>query len=510
MANVTDVTGGMHYLLQNDDLVMLQVKNEGGVVATSLVTLDTVNSKLSGAPKTTTISNSYPGGNFDPTGGVVASQAVGRMYNTKSDIIAAVNAVDNGTQSPPSWVLTLFDPLTGFQNTIPVDGQFRPRDTVFTQVVMGDFNGDGLADPMLFYAALEGSHPPKWGMRALTAADPKTEGPLSEGPEFYENAEPVPVTGSIVVGDFNGDGRDEIAMMLTDYQTVAFYSVDPKTLAITPVPDPNNNNQPLAVKLPNLAMKLGHVALAAGRFRNQSPGVTNSDLVVFGQIDKIDGKSADYGYSIVPVLITPGTNGNGSFTAKIVQKTSASVNTPYFRFNDKHGSSGALAQAAQLAYWPQLINEQLVLGIKTNDGASYIEIGSFVQNNKLDDFDWESETERKYSLNLDALQNMWVGNFDNLSSDGSHNAALQIETYELVIDPFNNTWQPHINIFDVDVPSPFSVPLNKKQTGSSTSAITVPESHWLRIRIIRQARMFWCPANSRADPCAWARPPLPG
>jgi hypothetical protein len=72
-------------------------------------------------------------------------------------------------------------------------------------------------------------------------------------------------------------------MLLTDYQTIAFYQVDPKTLVITPVPDPNNNNQPLTVKLPNLNMTSNQVALAAGRLRqcggNGSPAKRTASLM---------------------------------------------------------------------------------------------------------------------------------------------------------------------------------------------------------------------------------------
>jgi hypothetical protein len=71
---------------------------------------------------------------------------------------------------------------------------------------------------------------------------------------------------------------------------------------------------------------------------------------------------------------------------------------------------------------------------------------------------------------------MWVGNFDNLNSDGSHDPALQIETYELVFSLPTFTWQPHINIFDVNVPAPFTVPVNKRgewlqQKSDNTSGV---------------------------------------
>ncbi|MGH7868541.1 MAG: FG-GAP repeat domain-containing protein, partial [Candidatus Dormibacteraceae bacterium] len=367
-------------------------------------------------------------------------------------------------------MLTLAD-STGIQSSAPLDSRFRPSGTVFTQVVMGDFNGDGLADPLVFYASVVSGSQTQWGMRALTAADPTKAGSLKEGPEFYGDTDPVPVTGSIVVGDFNGDGRDEIAFLRTDYHTVAFYSVDPNTLVIAHI-----TTIPLTANLPNgggsfpITMVPGQVALAAGRFRQcggngsacQGNGITNADLVVFGQIDKIENKHAPNGYSVIPIRITPPSS--GAFTASVVPAKNATETDPFFRFPDYHGASGALAQAAPLALWPQQTDEQVVLGIRTEDGASYIQIGSFLPDDgALDTFDWESETEREYGPLFDRLQNMWVGNFDNLDADGkTHNPTWQIETYELVNNPIFNGSIPHINIFDVKIPSPFPTEPPKK------------------------------------------------
>ena len=465
MSKVKDVINGQHVLLQNDDITMLQVSQDHGSVTTSLVTLDTSDSKLSDKPQTTAITKSTYTGAFDPSQGVTASQGTGRMYNTKKDIIALLNAVDS-SDTPPlasdAWMLTLYDPpVGGFQKNIQLESSFKPYGAVYTQLAMGDFNGDGLSDPLVFYLSLNASKI-EWGMKVLTAADPNAEGSLKEGPEFHSSGDPVPVTGSIVVGDFNGDGRDEIAALLTDYQTIAFYTVDPTTLTITQI-----HTVKMGVK-----MVSGQVALAAGRFRNQGSDPTNADLVVFGQIDQKGN-----GYSVIPFKITPTNTSDGTFTVNEVQKANATTDEPFFRFPDYHGAVGALAQAAPLAHWPQQVDEQLVLGIKTKDGASYIEIGTFVQDNTLKTFDWESETERKYEGQVDSLQNMWVGNFDNLDSDGKHSAALQIETYEFTAPIIIPTiFQPHINIFDVNVPSPLLIPVNEKtnwlkQKSDNTSGV---------------------------------------
>ena len=218
-------------------------------------------------------------------------------------------------------------------------------------------------------------------------------------------------------------------------------------------------------------MTPGQVALAAGKFRQcggngsacQANGVTNADVVVFGQINTIDGNAAAAGYSVIPIKITPASGGTPPFTATVALMKDPTQDQPFFRFPNRPSLNGALAQAAPLVYWPQQTDQQLVLGIKCagDYAASYIEIGSFLPDDgALDTFDWESETEQKYELKSDHLENMWVGNFDHQYPDGSHNAGWQIETYELV--GVVNSYYPHINIFNVNVPSPF--PSNPPKT----------------------------------------------
>jgi len=58
----------MHYLLQNDDMVMLQVNQDNnGMITTSLVTFDTSDSKLPDTPtKTTIVSSFQSNGSFNP------------------------------------------------------------------------------------------------------------------------------------------------------------------------------------------------------------------------------------------------------------------------------------------------------------------------------------------------------------------------------------------------------------------------------------------------------------
>ena len=156
MSGVTDVTPGWKYLLQNDDLVMVQYNSDSsGNVTTSIVSLNTANSQISGTSKSIAIGTSNPG--LDGTHGVVASQASGRVFNTSTDSVGVLTAISGG------WGFSLAN-SSGVQSSSRLNASFPPYGIVYTRVVMGDFNGDGLADPLVFYedTAFNGNSPPEF------------------------------------------------------------------------------------------------------------------------------------------------------------------------------------------------------------------------------------------------------------------------------------------------------------------------------------------------------------
>jgi hypothetical protein len=417
MQGVTDVTGGMRYLLRDDDLLVLEVRVEpDGSIATSLLTSDTSNSQL-GTPVTTPASGVVPGNWNVNNNSVPASVTTGRMFATKSNIVATLSPQTS------SWIVTIADPLTAFNSSVTLASAFQPHGAVFTQILMGDFLGNRLDEPLAFYAS--DSALADWGLKVLYPSDSKTEATPSQGPELHgdnggNSQSPVPVTGSFVTGDFNGDGRDEIAALLTDYQTIVFYSVDPTTYKITQVD---------TLKLPQ-ALTPGQATIAAGRFRNTA----NAELVAVGQIQ---GGSA--GLTIYSIQ----TTSNGAFNPSVVQNAQLpnSTGAP---------AEKVLAQAASIKIPMQTTNQQLMVGI--SDPVSVIDIGSFGN----DKFNFTLESISNLATDAGAsgsflLQSMSSGNFDNRNADGTNNPALQLETLAY-LEHHSGIHVPQVTIFNFNPP----------------------------------------------------------
>lgn len=159
-----------------------------------------------------------------------------------------------GLSSTVFWELTVTDSSVNTTSTImraslAGDG---PTQKTATQVLTGDFTGDGFADVLAFYANVPASNAPSQiYMTVVTAQDVNTLATgLRRGPAFA-----TPNTwrvGSASVGDFNGDGRAEIAV-LDSQGNLVICMVDPVSLQITP-----SNTLKLPVDLSNAITAAGH------------------------------------------------------------------------------------------------------------------------------------------------------------------------------------------------------------------------------------------------------------
>src|SRR5690242_13788188 len=208
MSNVTDVSPGWKYLLRNDDLVMLQVGTSNGVTSTSLLSMNTANSALSGTQQPISVADSTIPASLNTNGSVLASEAAGRMFNTSTDAVGILY-VYVPTGQGPEWAFSVSN-STGVQASSKLNSSFTPNGTVFTQVVMGDFNGDGLVEPLALYenTNFNGAEV-QWGMMVLPPFNPTAPWNFKEGPELSATSTgaTAPLAGNLVVGDFNGDGR---------------------------------------------------------------------------------------------------------------------------------------------------------------------------------------------------------------------------------------------------------------------------------------------------------------
>ena len=131
---------------------------------------------------------------------------------------------------------------------------------------MADFTGDGYADLVTLFTTMNS------GSAAIAVAKATDVGKFGDGLTFGAwtpvTPNPQPFAGGtpMTVGDFNGDGRPEIALV-TCPQTpcsVQIFAVDPTTLAVS---------MKSSITLPGLTS--GTASLAAGRF-----GATDHDQLV--------------------------------------------------------------------------------------------------------------------------------------------------------------------------------------------------------------------------------------
>ena len=258
-SNVSDILGGKKYLLRQDDLVFTSTQIETSQHQTAVATLYSANSTL-------VFKETVPWG---VAGGVNYAQgnsrtAVGRMFSLPNDVVATFTQPGDPT---PAAGANVYDPGTGTANfTSGPYGAFVVVDSV-DAAVMADFTGDGYAD----LVTLATSNQMFGGARiaVATAADVRN---ISAGLTFGAATSVTPnpqifAFGTpITVGDFNGDGRPEIALV-TCPQTpcsVQIFAVDPNTLAVSNVS---------SIALPGLTS--GTASLAAGRF-----GATDHDQLV--------------------------------------------------------------------------------------------------------------------------------------------------------------------------------------------------------------------------------------
>ena len=238
--NVNDILQGKRTILQVTDLVVASVGQAPANTGTDqtliyMYPVTTQNSQQTNSPNPPAT-----WGTLSEGGGGSVKTFSGRMWNEPvATVVAAFSGGDLAIQNPTAAM----GPM----------GQGLPNGAV------ADFNQDGYDDLALSYT--DGS------IFIATASDvnwfnPPIDEALRQGPTAK-----LDVLSDMAAGDFNGDGKTEIAglaILPTGGLKLVIYTVDPQSLTITPASS-------LVLNTATAGTPITHVAIARGRFNSSIP-----------------------------------------------------------------------------------------------------------------------------------------------------------------------------------------------------------------------------------------------
>jgi hypothetical protein len=227
-SNVTDILNGARFLLRDDDLLTLSVEpqssgpGEQALVRSFFTSQGNVTS--SGGPL---VANQID--HASQVSGYSASMAMGRMFDLGRDfgVVLAPSSFGGATQA--FWAVTLTDTNLVPNATIARVGlDFGgPTSASGAKVLAADFTGDGFEDALAVYSDERGVF-----MTIVSAKDVETPASgIVAGPRFV--APSSLDVASIAVGDFDGNGSADIAVVDRATGGLRIYAVDRTSLAIS-------------------------------------------------------------------------------------------------------------------------------------------------------------------------------------------------------------------------------------------------------------------------------------
>ncbi|HZQ51182.1 MAG TPA: DVUA0089 family protein [Bryobacteraceae bacterium] len=245
-SNVNDILDGQRTLLRDDDLIVTAFTSKGTTPSSGALTA-TVMTTANGQVSTVhPISNPLNIGDDR-----INKLFAGRFYESDHDLSMRAVPVAGGTP----FLLLTDGPNPVAQLNLP-GGQ--NGDVTFSAAA-GDFTGNGYTD----FAVNYGPGDETGKMAIFSGTNPDGSKNLRFGPV---NTQETLV--AMTAGDFNGDGRMEIAGLAykrSGKYTVVIYTVDPNTLAITKAAElvPSYTGEDTSQAIPYLSMASGHFTTTA-------------------------------------------------------------------------------------------------------------------------------------------------------------------------------------------------------------------------------------------------------
>jgi hypothetical protein len=285
-SNTPDILNGQNYLLRNDDIVLAQ-------------------SKLPAQPNPTTQSNLYVY-NMLTANGVISSvqavtttftmsypvfynnpaAAVGRMFDLPHDVVAVLAMSEAAPPDAQPLNLVIHDLEAGAtitQQIATFDATGGDLAVNLLPMAMGDFNGDGYDELAINYSTNNAST--TWTVQIVQATDPIsfTAG-VRVGPAFVVNSvEPMLAAAKL------GGQQAANLLLITDTALLVF-AVDPSSLALT---------QKSGVQIPDVSDLFP--ALAVGNFDSDP---ADDEAILFNGAGS-DGKLHLLLYDFPPPQLTP-------------------------------------------------------------------------------------------------------------------------------------------------------------------------------------------------------------
>ena len=372
--NVPDILDGQRFLLQEDDLIVTaKVGNYAQNQDLLYTTNSGVVSKDSRMPRWNTGLKAN------------ASVAVAHMYKNAPPVVV-YGLQGSGSNSPFLGVLST-NPNFGAYETIALAG---PAKSTVRQLVVGDFNGDGLDDILAVHG--DGY------LTVCTAKDPNAyDLRLRCGPTHLHGDY---LFQRLTAADFRGIGRAQLAWAYqrpgSSTSTIWIAEVDPGTLAVSAVT--NYEGLPTG--------PLNTLDITAGKFA--APGSTPNQQLAFAyagpsgtaKVDVIDFASGPFRVSTVKTWDTGYTPGGNQFS-KIILKAA-----PFAGFS-------LFDQIALLVSEDKYTQFLAVLDVQPNTLAVTKTKESSVFLRDVGVQSWK-------------VADMTIGNFDHKNSAGKHNANMQI------------------------------------------------------------------------------------